>query len=397
MNSPTPRRLLDYVRRRLGLAWYLDHPGDGRKQPEIPARALAWALLLGQLLRETSYHALESLVRSTRRKDSGVATSFGDDALGYFSERVDPAVIRSAAALAIHRAKRNKAFDDCRWIGLAIDGTSVGRCHQTGCALCRPIRDHNKQIIGYRHQFAMVSVVGCGLTLPLDVEPYGPGDSEYAAAQRLLPRAVASLGVRFANYVVVDGGFSTAPFLHAVGAVGLHVVARLKDNLPELFAAAKKRFRGKPPTQIFWAGKDRVEIWDAGDFDPWETLRWETVRVIYYRQHKPHGEVVEAYWLTDFTARQASARSLFQMGKSRWEIENQGFNDAKTRYGIEHICHHHANSLLIEWLNAAFALTIERLYRIRYLHRGAHPRLSSEQFCLALWLNLGRQPAIHSG
>jgi hypothetical protein len=26
------------------------------------------------------------------------------------------------------------------------------------------------------------------------------------------------------------------------------------------------------------------------------------------------------------------------MAKSRWEIENQGFNDAKSRHGLEHIC-----------------------------------------------------------
>src|SRR2546422_3545201 len=49
---------------------------------------------------------------------------------------------------------------------------------------------------------------------PFDVEPYGPGDSEYAAGQRLLRRAMELLGVRFAAYVVVDGEFATAPFLH---------------------------------------------------------------------------------------------------------------------------------------------------------------------------------------
>jgi len=43
-----------------------------------------------------------------------------------------------------------------------------------------------------------------------------------------------------------------------------------------------------------------VEIWDADDFDSWETLRWKTVRVIRYRQYKPNGKVHEAYWLTDF-------------------------------------------------------------------------------------------------
>lgn len=56
----------------------------------------------------------------------------------------------------------------------------------------------------------MVSVVGCGLSLPFDVEPYGTGDSEYA----------------------------TAPFLNAAAALGLPVVARLKGNVPALFAAA---------------------------------------------------------------------------------------------------------------------------------------------------------------
>jgi hypothetical protein len=30
----------------------------------------------------------------------------------------------------------------------------------------------------------MLSVVGTGLSLPIDVEPYGPGDSEYVAGQR---------------------------------------------------------------------------------------------------------------------------------------------------------------------------------------------------------------------
>jgi hypothetical protein len=51
---------------------------------------------------------------------------------------------------------------------------------------------------------------------------------------------------------------------------------------------------------------------------------------------------------------------------------NSWFYDAKDRYGFEHICHHHPNSLLIHWLLTAFALTIEHLYRLRYLHGGAH-------------------------
>jgi hypothetical protein len=83
----------------------------------------------------------------------------------------------------------------------------------------------------------MVGVAGTGLTLPMDVERYGQGDSEYEAGQTLLQRAIKNLGPRFANYVVVDAEFATAPFLHTVGDLGLRVVARLKENLPELCEA----------------------------------------------------------------------------------------------------------------------------------------------------------------
>ena len=52
--------------------------------------------------------------------------------------------------------------------------------------------------------------------------------------------------------------------------------------------------------------------------------------------------------------------------------QNEGFNDAKNRYGLKHIRHHHKRSLLMVWLLTCLALTLERLYRLRYLHRGLH-------------------------
>ena len=390
MKKPTPHRLLHYVKRCLRLKRYLEAPGDGRLFPQIPATAMLWAMLLGQILRESSFHALENLVGSGRGRALGISRKFGDDALAYFSERLDPTPTRRAAIQAVHQAKRNKAFQDCSFVGLALDGTTAGRCGEQQCRLCRGIRDSNKEIVGYRHHLVMLSVVGTGLSLPIDVEAYGPGDSEYAAAQRLLRRVIPELGVRFADYLVVDGAYATAPFLHTANDLGIAVVARLKGNLPELGQAAQKRFSRQPAKLSFGWGKDRIQAWDADDFDPWESLRWPTVRVLYYRQHKPNGEVIEAYWLTNFSPQRVSTRSLFRMAKSRWEIENQGFNEAKNQHELEHIPHHHQNSLLLAWLLNALALTMERLYRLRYLHRGSHRRLSAIALCRLLWLNLAR-------
>lgn len=172
----------------------------------------------------------------------------------------------------------------------------------------------------------MISVVGAGLSLPFDIEPYGPKDSEYAAGQRLLRRASAAVGPRFANYLVVDAEYATSTFLHASADVGLPVIARLKDNLPELAAAVKRRFDGHPPGQVLQDGTERIEFWDEEDFAAWETLHWDRVRVVRYRQHRADGSVVEAEWLTNLTRRQAPSLSLYRMARSRREIENQGFN-----------------------------------------------------------------------
>ena len=114
--------------------------------------------------------------------------------------------------------------------------------------------------------------MGAGLSLPVDVEPYGPGDSELQASERLLERTLSALGRRFADYVVVDGLYANVRFLHRCGDQGLHVVARLKDNLPTLMKAARQSFEGTPQHTLE-IGADRVELWDADDFDPWATLR----------------------------------------------------------------------------------------------------------------------------
>lgn len=117
---------------------------------------------------------------------------------------------------------------------------------------------------------------------------------------------------------VGDGLYANVLFLHAAGDRGLHALVRLKANVPTLWAAAPARFGGPPPTLTVEARGDRIELWDADDFDPWTDLRWSSARVLSYRQHHP-------------------------------------------------------DSLLVRGLLVALTLTLERLIRLRFLHRGAHP------------------------
>lgn len=75
--------------------------------------------------------------------------SFGDDTLGYFTELLAADRLRVAAAGVVRQAKRNKAFEEGRCIGLAIDGTGAGRSREERCDEYRPKRNKEKEIIGY--------------------------------------------------------------------------------------------------------------------------------------------------------------------------------------------------------------------------------------------------------
>lgn len=397
MSAANLRRIRHYSEKTLGLKDYFDDCGDGRIQPRRPASDLVWALLASQLLRDPSFHATEALVHAAPHSTIQVHSQFCDDTLAYFTERVDPQPTRSALVGVLHRAKRNKAFQEDPYIGLAIDGTTVGRCTESSCSMCRPHRHADGQATVYLHHFAMVSVVGTHLSLPFDVEPYGPNDSEYAAGQRLLKRAHAALGSRFADYLVVDAGYASSPFLHLARELHLPVLARLKDNLPELSGEVERCFGHRRPHRVTNHDGNRVELWDSSDFGPWETLDWKSVRALRYREITPDGEIVaEAQWLTDLPAREVGTLSLFKMARSRWEIENQGFNDCKSRQGIEHLCHHEPRSMLICWLLTLLALVIGRLFRIRYLHRGNHPAVTAIELVRLLRISLGRVRRIHS-
>jgi hypothetical protein len=321
---------------------------------------------------------------------------FSEDSLAYFNDRLQLQPTREALAATVKRAKRNKVFRGQPRIGLAVDGTGAGKSSAKTklCDLCRPYSDAAGSVIGHKHEVAMASVVGVELTLPIDVEPFGQGDCELAAGRRLLKRAVMTLGPRFADYVVADAKYGAAPFLNEVLGLGLHAVVRLKDNLPDLHGRAAVRFNARPPDEVIEHHGEVVELWDDDSFAPWEGLEWPFVRVLRYRHRARNGEFVDALWLTSFPKSSISSRALFRLAKSRWEIENQGFNEAKTRHGMEHICRHDQNALMVGWLLLLMGLVIERLYRLCYLHRGSHPRITAADLQTLLLLALAR-PAIH--
>ena len=75
VKSPTPHRLFQYVTQCLRLRRDLQGPGE-RQSAQIPAEAMLWTVMLVQILQESSFHALESLVvRRPLAQTEGLATT----------------------------------------------------------------------------------------------------------------------------------------------------------------------------------------------------------------------------------------------------------------------------------------------------------------------------------
>ena len=396
--GPTLAGLWRYARQVLRLAAYLDAPGDGRFAPSIPASQLIWTLLGTKVLRTAAYAGVERLTRRAHRA-FGLERPISHDALAYFTDRLGPDRTRQSAAAVVRRAKRNKTLERSAWIGLVLDGSSFAFCGAKGCAYCHPSYDAKGNVSTCCHKAVMLSVVATGtkLVLPFDAQLYRADEGELSAAKTLLMRGHAAVGPRFADYVVVDGLYAGAPYIHLAGELGLPVVIRLKQNLPELYTAAHERFEHTSPTHVFQNGKTRVELWDADDFLRWQGLNWPRVRVLRYREHHSDGTLVDAYWFTNFSIRRVGSKSLYSMAKSRWGIENQGFNEAKNLYGLAHLPRHTPNSLLIHCLLTALALTLERLFRLRHLHRGGREPYAAIDLYTILISNLFAPAAYDTG
>ena len=59
------------------------------------------------------------------------------------------------------------------------------------------------------------------------------------------------------------------------------------------------------------------------------------------------------------------------------------------RFFVVNTCHHELHRLLMVRLLTCLALTTERLFRVRYLHRGTHPVRAAINLLLLLQHSLG--------
>lgn len=324
--------------------------GDARQKPRIPTERATKALFVMTLSRMGSLNALEQTSGSRAWRGILDGRPPSADTLSRVAAGIDPDAIRGELRQLYGQLKRNKALPVPwhRLVALVLDGHESTASYRRRCPGCltRTVQTAHGEREQHYHKYVAASLVGEGYHVFVDLEELAPGETEVTAALRLLARVRAAYP-RAYDVVLADAFYAQAPFFRAVIDSGKDVLVVLKQEARDLWKDAMALCEAVAPT-IFERGKTTVRAWDIADLNSWPTLgrpvrvvrTTETTRV----RRQATGELEELHaewmWATTLGATRAPTRAVVDLGHSRWDIENRGFNEGANGWHLDHVYRH---------------------------------------------------------
>ena len=383
-----------YTKKRFDLPLLAGCFADSRPQPNIPSRAVALSLVLGEVVHIPSLLQLQAETKLSQwQKWVGCKKEISHDTFGYVSERMDPDQLRRAQTWICHTLKRGKAFEPNKIKGLlavSLDANeqfcSDHRCCEdcmTREITCKDAQGGEYKITQYYHKQIYAQLSGPELSVILDVEPMRQGEEECAPALRLLRRMRQTYGRRFFDMVSVDSWYANGPFLKTVvEELGWPVVAVLKQERYEAHQEALALTREQKPTQVVERDGRQVEIWNVSSLRFTDTYpgpvrvvrareRW-TERKRIGREWKSREKEQNWIWVVAGDLDAYEGALIRDIGHLRWKIENNAFNELTQHWHLAHCAHHHPAAMVaLLWIKIiaftlfhAFAILHGKLVRL---------------------------------
>ncbi len=378
-------RFVRYAQKMFHLNFLAGAFTDSRPHPEIPARAVALTLLLGEVAHIPSLLQLQSETQLPQWQHwVGYPHPISDDTLDYVSERMDPEQWRQGALWIHRKLKRGKAFEGSKVKGLlavSLDANEQFCSDHRCCESCltREITTQDAEgqpvkHLQYYHKQVYAQLSGPRLSVILDVEPMRQGEEACAAALRLLRRMREKYGPRFFDLVVVDAWYTNGPFLRAVVEMGWPVIAVLKQERYEIYQETLALTKGQAPTETVERDGRKVEIWDLRQMTFSDTYT-EPVRVVRVRETGLQRQRIGGKWVTqekeqnwiwivagDLDGYAGSA--IRDGGHLRWNIENNAFNELTQSWHLTHCAHHHPVAIQVLLWSKIVAFTLFHAFAI---------------------------------
>lgn len=378
------KRFRNYIEKYYHFSAIAESMEDSRINPSIPTAAIFNLTSFLFILQMSSLNSMDEFRKEDTQK-AGMEQLINSrypsaDSISYSLERFNITKLREAIHSIYVKQQRRHIINKERigkFLVLALDGHELFSSKKRCCEKClqRKVGKDDDSSIEYYHRVVVAQLVGGKMCNPLDMEPILPGEDEVNAAMRLFERLMQNYPKAF-NVVTVDGLYLRAPFIKMLRNHGKDVVCVIKDERRELMSDALGIFNSQEP-QIKKEGADCFERWDEENFTSWDNLGIP-IRVVRSREKVcSKGKILSSDWLwaTTLSKTKANTETICLIGHHRWDIENQGFNEAVNFYHINHCFVHHPQAiqaiLLIFFIayilhNAFFHLNLKKPLRLRH-------------------------------
>ena len=365
---------------------------DQRSDPLIPARALLLSLVMGVVLRVSSYLALSHQTQR-RRWQHLIHWRHGisHDAFSYGAERLNLEDLRQNVAQINKQLKANKVLESCKIHGLLFLSLDANEHFKSRCRCCpqccqREITETDEHgqkqiVIEYYHRNVFAQINGPKFNGLLDVEPIRPGEGEAEAGLRLLGRIRRIYGVRFFDAVTIDSWYVQGPFLKGVEKLGWSWIVVLKQERMEVFQEARQLSQGHEPDQHFYDAERKrdVQLWEIKNLS-FSKAYGRNVRVVHSHETWTETKIVggektwkprqsDWWWMVCPDLEGYPVPVVYQGGHRRWGIENKAFNELTQHYHLEHCYHHEPCAMLAQMLILILGFLLFTAYAVLHSQR----------------------------
>ncbi|MDQ0045977.1 hypothetical protein J2T18_000249 [Paenibacillus polymyxa] len=191
----------------------------------------------------------------------------------------------------------------------------------------------------------------------------------------------------FADEVVADALYSNAPFIKAVLEIKMDAVVRIKDKRLHIVKDAMGLFRQRPADQSWivkdaepqaarkrrWARRVEVQAWDEEEFETTglkrkiRFLRFvETItETVYVGDRAKEQTATQEVWVVTTLGKHVPASVIWEMTHKRWDIENNGFRELKTKWHLDHCFMHQPRAIEAILLFIVMAFNLSQLFLFR--------------------------------
>ncbi len=246
---------------------------------------------------------------------------------------------------------KDKRLQDAYVLGhLAVcsDGTGIFASSSYHCDECLT-QKHKDGTVTYMHNMLEAKVLCAnGMALSLMSEPiknpasgsYDKQDCETKAFKRLVPR-IKDEFPRQPFVHLLDSLYAQGPVFEDLAGVKHQFICCFKHgSIPTLYDEALELL------ELNSQNKMAVRMQVSGKGDVRQNLRWldnleykgRAMGFVHCEEIDKKGHVTTYAWLTSFDVTQQNVWEIARAGRMRWKIENEGFNQQKNGYDMEHFC-----------------------------------------------------------